>query len=297
MENKQVANSGDTQLVILPNVPQHLVGKGLSSIDYGICVAKEQQNIGKLITSSDFEQGVFLDEIGKTIMQVIGDLGVKTLPDKAAEIRIIHYITSYYKDFTLSELKKAFELAIVGELNIEIEHYNSFDIKYICKILNTYRKRRVKALEAIKRATPLLEAPKITQEQKDKIRKEFLESICRCYDDYCNDKPFAMYSLTLAYDTLCELGVLKISNAKKRKLYAKAEKRYRIQLSHPENKEQRNAFQEILTNYDKRDNSEPIKRIAKELSLMDFLNSCRVKKVDLRQKLSKIISKQTKTNQ
>ena len=272
-------------------MPQHLVGKGLSSIDYSICVAKEQPNIGKLITSSDFEQGVFLDEIGKTIMQVIGDLGVKTLPDKAAEIRIIHYITNYYKDFTLSELKKAFELAIVGELNIEIEHYNSFDIKYICKILNTYRTRRRKAMEAVNRTVPKLEAPKATQKQIEQIRQEFLESICQCYDDYCNDKPFAMYSLTLAYDTFCELGVLKISNAKKKKLFTKAEKRYRIQLSQPENKEQRNAFQEILKNFDERDNSEPIKRLAKELALMDFLNSCRAKKVDLRQKLSKTTSK------
>ena len=128
-----------------------MVGK-IKTVDYAICLANNESSIGKTIRTSNFQANPFLDELGKIFMQVIGDMGIKNLPSKATEQRIIYYIVNYYKDFSLQEIRKAFELAIIGEIEADAEHYHSFDIKYICKILNAYRKRRIKAKEILKRS-------------------------------------------------------------------------------------------------------------------------------------------------
>lgn len=279
--------------MILPTVPQHLVGKGLTSIDYGIGLARETQSIGQQLVCADFALDPFLDEIGKTFMQIIGDLGIKTLPDKASEKRIVHYMTNYYKDFTIDEIKKAFELALVGELDVEIEHYNSFDLKYICKILNKYRARRSKALHAIARATPK-EQVEMTQEQKEEIRLSFLETVCKAYERFVDGEPFEMFAPHYVYDTLDEMGVISYGKSKKLKIYRRAKRKYVVQLSRPKGRKEKNLFQSILDNFQSKDNADAIKRIAKEIALMDFLNFCKAKKIDLRQKLSIVNQKQSK---
>ena len=194
-------------------MPVHLAGK-VNSIDYGICLANNESSIGKLIKNSDFQVDPFLDELGKIFMQVIGDMGIKNLPSKATEQRIIHYIVNYYKDFSLQEIRKAFELAIVEELMVDAEHYHSFDIKYICKILNAYRRRRIKAKEILKRNTHLLENT-VTEEQKQQAKQAFIKTVCLNYDKYAATGEWGYIPLTTVYDLLIEEGILNPQKNKK----------------------------------------------------------------------------------
>lgn len=187
-------------------MPVHLAGK-VNSVDYGICLANNESSIGKLIKTSDFQVNPFLDELGKIFMQIIGDMGIKNLPSKATEQRIIYYIINYYKDFSLQEIRKAFELAIVEELTVDAEHFQSFDIKYICKILNAYRRRRAKAKEILKQNTPQLENT-VTEEQKQKIKQAFIQTVCLHYDKYIKTGKWGYIPLTTVYDLLIEEGIL-----------------------------------------------------------------------------------------
>lgn len=283
----------------LPTVPSHLAGKGLGTIDYGICLARRQDTIGKMLTREDFNLDTFLDELGKIFMQVVGDLGVKTLPDKAAEQRIVHYVANYYRDLTPKEIRKAFELAIVGELDTDIEHYNSFDMKYICKILNAYRKRRTEALRNMKQAKPEEPEPEITPEQKEQIRKQFFTTLCERYERYCKGDELGVMSLSLVYNLFIDEGILEVSEQKWVELKYEARRQYKIQLTRAKDKWERNAFRQILDNFERvcyTTEEMTIRRIAKEIAVLEFFNDCKARKVDLRPILTKSTSKQTKTS-
>jgi len=283
----------------LPAVPSHLAGKGLSSIDYGICKARSLDSIGKLLIREDFQFEPFLDQLGKIFMQIVGDLGVKTLPDKAAEKRMIHYVANYYRDFTLLEIRKAFELAIVGELDVDIEHYNSFDIKYICKILNAYRTRRTKALRNMERAKPKEKEPEITPERKEQIRQQFMETICRLYEKYCRGGELNGLSLPYVYNLLIDEAILEISEQRWVELIEMAKLEYKKRLSRPKDKQERNAFNTILNNFAQASyttEADNIKRIAKEIAVKEFFRDCKAKQVDLYQLLTKSTSEHTKSS-
>ena len=187
-------------------MPTRLVGK-VNTVDYAICLANNESSIGKLIKTPNFQTDPFLDELGKIFMQVIGDMGIKNLPSKPTEQRIIYYIVNYYKDFSLQEIRKAFELVIIGEIDADAEHYHSFDIKYICKILNAYRKRRIKAKEILKRSTPKIENS-TTEEQKQQTRKAFIKTLCLHYDKYTQTRKWGYIPLPTVYDFLIEETIL-----------------------------------------------------------------------------------------
>jgi len=183
-----------------------LVGK-INTVDYAISLANNESSIGKLIKTPNFQVNPFLDELGKIFMQVIGDMAIKNLPSKATEQRIIYYVVNYYKDFSLQEIQKAFELVIVEELTVDAEHYHSFDVKFICKILNAYRKRRIKAKELVKRSTPQIQNS-VTQEQKQQTRKAYIKTICLQYDKYVETNEWGYIPLATVYDFFIEEKIL-----------------------------------------------------------------------------------------
>lgn len=187
-------------------MPIHLAGK-VNTVDYAICLANNESSIGKIIKTPNSQANPFLDELGKIFMQVIGDMGIKNLPSKTTEQRIIYYIVNYYKDFSLQEIRKAFELAIIGEIEVDAEHYHSFDIKYICKILNAYRKRRTKAKELVKRNTPQIQNS-VSVEQKEQTREAYIKTICLHYDKFVQTGEWGYIPLATVYDFLIEEKIL-----------------------------------------------------------------------------------------
>lgn len=203
-------------------MPAHLVGRG-HALANDIVIAKRSESIGQLI-----RQGHDLDEllprIGGVIFQVIGDMGVKTLPDKVGEQRIAHYLLKYYRDLTLAEITLAFELAIVGKLDVDPEHYNSFDTKYVCKILNAYRTQRTTenrkiALQAEKDKRK--EPP--TTEEVEQVLTDFLESIYDQFINFQKGREVKFHVVHYAYKFLREHGILIVTEPDWRKCEAEAE--------------------------------------------------------------------------
>jgi len=197
------------------------------------------------------------------------------------------------------EIRKAFELAIVGELDVDIEHYNSFDIKYICKILNAYRTRRTKALRNMERAKPKEKEPEITPERKEQIRQQFMETICRLYEKYCRGGELNGLSLPYVYNLLIDEAILEISEQRWVELIEMAKLEYKKRLSRPKDKQERNAFNTILNNFAQASyttEADNIKRIAKEIAVKEFFRDCKAKQVDLYQLLTKSTSEHTKSS-
>lgn len=91
------------------------------------------------------------------------DAGIKNVGDYALT-RFVTVLKLYYPLFSLQEIRMAFELAMTGELdeflprdkdgNPDKNHYQSFNVEYISKILNAYKKRRQETEHKVYTALP-----------------------------------------------------------------------------------------------------------------------------------------------
>lgn len=94
--------------------------------------------------------------------------------------RIAGVLKQYYAEFTMSDIKAAFELMSIGELddylphdylgNAQKSHYQRMSIEYITRILNAYRKRRSSVIAAAVDKLP----PVVVERDEDSLNRAFL---------------------------------------------------------------------------------------------------------------------------
>lgn len=127
----------------LLNVPE--VIQALNQIERQVLEASIKTPIADI---SDEELTRKIAALGKYIAR---DAGIKNLDDYSLT-RFVTVLKSYYPLFSLQEIRIAFELSMSGELdeflprdkygNPDKNHYQTFNIEYITKILNAYKKCR-----------------------------------------------------------------------------------------------------------------------------------------------------------
>jgi len=205
--------------------------------------------------------------------------GVKPLPTDE-EIRLfVEYIAEHFYRFSLLEIDNAFNLATAGKLDESAEHYQSFSVVYIAKIINSYG--RYIGPYIIKYKDQLEEIEKKNNEPSDKEQIELmLESILENFDDYKEYKdngeepPYNAFGY-ISYDFLKNIGVLKIDDEVKKELLIQAKK---IALEDLRNKKSQvlgnegkidvqEELDEILNNNAK---SDRVMRICKNLGLLHY---------------------------
>jgi len=152
------------------------------------------------------------------------DLGVRETPANQLRARLSDFARRRYGFLTFSDLKRAFELALVGELEAETEHYNSFDLKYLARILNAYNKKRKGVIfEANEKKE--LEAPEATESQKAEIHRAFVANFKARYEDLLAGRPISstIYN-TATYELLKRLRLCAFNLEQLREIYRHAEK-------------------------------------------------------------------------
>lgn len=92
------------------------------------------------------------------------DLGINGEIDQYAKTRFYDLLRRFYSDLALAEIKTAFELSMIGELDNFLpkngkgepdnNHYQNFSASYVTKILGAYRKRRGFVMEKAHKAVP-----------------------------------------------------------------------------------------------------------------------------------------------
>lgn len=108
----------------------------LASIKTSIAEMSDQELVPKLATVADV---------------IRRDIGLKSI-DAYDVTRFCEILKTYYSYMTLAEIRLAFELSMTGELNGYLpvdrnwrpdnNHYQSFSVYYITKVLNAYKARR-----------------------------------------------------------------------------------------------------------------------------------------------------------
>lgn len=94
------------------------------------------------------------------------------LPDKILVDAVVMILTTEYGGLTLEEITLALKMNIVGQFPEVVNSYNSFSIKFMCSVLNHYKKFRLEAENAYQdlRSTLLIpEKVELSSFQEDYI--------------------------------------------------------------------------------------------------------------------------------
>lgn len=134
------------------------------------------------------------DEL-KPLIDLVGKwryyIGIKEELSQEELFMNVTFIRENFSGLNLVDIDQAINLSLRGDLDVDVEHYQSFTPLYISKILNAYKKYRGKVICDIRdRIEKLENVPKeITIEERIKITKSSLQSM---YDKRA-DKRFYDY--------------------------------------------------------------------------------------------------------
>ncbi len=159
----------------------------LSNVDALIMTAAKNTTIGEMLPSA------VTSAVHQIFHFISIDIGYKK-PAEDAEwqyivVRLSDVLKRHFYDLTIEDVKTAFELLTVGDLDNYLptngsgepdrSHYQNLNAEYLCKVLRAYKKRRDVAYTNIKAAQPKTQKalpPTPTKTPAEKTRE--------CYDTY-----------------------------------------------------------------------------------------------------------------
>lgn len=127
------------------------------------------------------------EDVAGIALSITRDIGIKP-PDQYQASRFYVVLKKYYSDFSLTEVKMAFTLSLVGALEEYLpggdpNAYGEFSLKYITKILNAYRRKRA---DVMIKANKLLPEPDsiITEHEKRQNSEKFVSDLIKWFEQY-----------------------------------------------------------------------------------------------------------------
>lgn len=143
------------------------VAKALNPVEKYIFAASTKTQISEI---DDETLVVKLANMLKYIAMDVGFIIPQITEDwQYIQARTLDILKRYYSNFTLSDIKLAFELATTGELdeflpkdkqgNPDKNHYQQFNAEYLSKILNAYKRKQNVVID---KAFKVLPEPKTT---------------------------------------------------------------------------------------------------------------------------------------
>jgi hypothetical protein len=183
----------------------------------------------KLITGNELAK----IQIGEALILIVQMIGIDKNKNLTTDYlkMISNVILEYYGEFCPEELTKAFELACMGRLNVDIKHYNAFDLPYIKRVFEAYKQFKTKLIER--------QLFKVTQREKDFVGEaiEALKendrsvkgSIVVLYESFLNGKlkNWAInYIRADYYDCLEDIGAIRLNEAEKAAIIRETEKKF-----------------------------------------------------------------------
>lgn len=143
------------------------VAKALNPVEKYIFAASTKTQI------SEIDDETLVAKLANMLKYIAMDVGF-IIPQitedwQYIQARTLDILKRYYSNFTLSDIKLAFELATTGELdeflpkdkqgNPDKNHYQQFNAKYLSKILNAYKRKQNIVID---KAFKVLPEPKTT---------------------------------------------------------------------------------------------------------------------------------------
>lgn len=168
---------------------------------------------------ADFDNAALVRELMQMLSLIAIDVGYKkpTEPTEWTYIvtRIAEILSKYHRTQTITDIKTAFEMLIVGELDPYLpknsngepdrSHYQQFGIEYFTKILSAYKRRQGLAVQKARELKPPTEQKALPTAGWDK------KGITRrVFEDFKKTKRliFNLREDVIVYEYLLELGLI-----------------------------------------------------------------------------------------
>lgn len=124
----------------------------------------------------EYDYNMFVDFLAE--MMVI--LSIKEPPHKLVLNELFAVAKEKFADFSLGEMKLAFRMNTLQELETCHEHYQLFDLKFFSNVLIEFRRSRSKAKQRERELLPEVQKPLMSDAQalyewKQVIQKQFVE--------------------------------------------------------------------------------------------------------------------------
>ena len=147
--------------------------------------------------------------------------GVKPLP-LDEEIRLfVEYIAEHFYRHSLSEIDNAFNFATAGKLSVSPEHYQSYSVIYISKIINSYVEYKGQYIINYQKE---LEKSKVKEPTEEERYMLLIDSILESYDGY-KEEPYYNDFGYVSYDFLKGVGVIDFNNETKAEILEEAKEK------------------------------------------------------------------------
>jgi hypothetical protein len=130
-----------------------------------------------------FEQltdGEIIRLIESMLKYLFRDIGIKSNPEPYDATRFMQIIRRYFNELTFEEIKLAFEMALMGELDpwlpkdrngkTDINHYQSFSVEYYSKILRAFQQCKKSVIQKAN----VLALPEFHKPTPQEIRSSYL---------------------------------------------------------------------------------------------------------------------------
>ena len=208
--NKLVKQSNEVVIPIIQN---------WDKVNQKIVIAHYEPKIQTFFALPKNEKNQKFQELHQLLIKWSVLVGVKPVPTNEELKMFVSYIAEHFHRNSIMEIDNAFSLATAGKLNIDVEHYQSFSVIYISKIINAYKEHCGKYVIDYKNLLSEKENEKeMTEEEKTKI---IATSVLDGFDNYKKEQKYNPFGY-VSYDFLTRIGVLKMTDEKKGEILIEA---------------------------------------------------------------------------
>lgn len=179
---------------------------------------------------AEYSDVELMKECNDTFDFIASDIGFrKTNPYEWGKImvRFASILKRYYPTFTIDDIIMAFELLVTGGLDAYLpkdmngnpakNHYQQFNVEYLSRILNAYRRERGRVIQKAQSAVPKPQC-NVTSREKEFYRKQTRINIIISFLRYKYTGRFDFGSTIgemLTYNVFADMGYLPIMDVTK----------------------------------------------------------------------------------
>lgn len=239
-----------------------------------LAIAKTSHQYPRL---RDLNREVIAPTFGMVFTRIATLVGLKGEIDPLQKQEIWNAVFSRFSGLSFQEIYKAFQMDRSGEFGNATEHFQFFDVSYVCTVLGKYRQW----LQDTQRAhnINISQLPEkqntMTEEEKE---KNVLRWLNEHFEEYKETKELPMLSVPV-YDTLYQRGILQpyfatLTEKDKQLMRAETEKRLRQEQNKAKDKQEYSAIRALIDHFQNSTNDPDgkIRRLKKEDTLKFFYN-------------------------
>nr|DAF19794.1 MAG TPA: hypothetical protein [Caudoviricetes sp.]DAN63899.1 MAG TPA: hypothetical protein [Caudoviricetes sp.] len=239
-----------------------------------LAIAKTSHQYPRL---RDLNREVIAPTFGMVFTRIATLVGLKGEIDPIQKQEIWNAVFSRFSGLSFQEIYKAFQMDRSGEFGNVTEHFQFFDVSYVCTVLGKYRQWLQDTQRAHNINISQLPEKQNTMTEDEK-EKNVLRWLNEHFEEYKEKKELPMLSVPI-YDTLYQRGVLQpyfatLTEKDKQLMRAETEKRLRQEQNKAKDKQEYSAIRALIEHFQNSTNDPDgkLRRFKKEDTLKFFYN-------------------------